>query len=124
MLVEPSETLTLQGFRKSRFLPAGSVLVNAIGNIGTIALLQVAGSFNQQINGISPFNFIDSNFLYWLLQAQYVQNQMVEKSSATTIAIMNKSKFNDIKIAFPGLEIQKNISNIINKIDSILEILQ
>ena len=115
-----SETLTSLGFVKSRHLPKGSVLVNSIGNIGTVALLSVDGAFNQQINGIYPYSFVDSRFLFWLLGTTIVQEQMIEKASATTIAIINKTKFNSIQIAFPSILLQRTIADTIGKIVLVL----
>ena len=115
-----SETLTSLGFVKSRHLPKGSVLVNSIGNIGTVALLSIDGAFNQQINGIYPYSFVDSRFLFWLLGTTIVQEQMIEKASATTIAIINKTKFNSIQIAFPSILLQRTIADTIGKIVLVL----
>lgn len=115
-LISASETLTELGWKVSRYLPKGSILVNSIGNIGTVGLLQVDGAFNQQINGIIPFSFIHNEFLFWLLQNSFVQQQMLDKASATTIPILNKTKFCSIKVALPNLSHQKKISSTINKI--------
>lgn len=115
-LISPSETLTELGWNVSRHLPKGSILINSIGNIGSVGLLQVDGAFNQQIHGINTYSFIHKEFLFWLLQSSYIQQQMLDKASATTISILNKTKFSSIKVAFPNLSLQNKISSKINKI--------
>lgn len=119
-LENSSETLTPLGVKKSRFLPKGSVLVSSIGNIGNIGLLAVDGAFNQQINGIRPYSFVDSTYLFWVLQSTPVKIQMLEKTSATTISILNKSKFNTVQIIFPNILTQNKIVGIIGKTNLLL----
>jgi len=44
-LIFASESLTELGWNVSRHIAKGSILVNSIGNIGMIGLLQVDGTF-------------------------------------------------------------------------------
>lgn len=94
-----SEKLSESSRNVARLVPSGAVLVTCIGEIGRVGLTNHEVAFNQQINGIIPNNQINSRFLFYRLQLE--KKQLESKSSATTVSILNKSKFSTIKITFP-----------------------
>lgn len=102
------DTLTELGFKFAPFIPKNSVLVSCIGNLGKKAILSVDGSCNQQLNAIIPNKNINHKFIYY--QIDIIKNWMEENSSATTIKILNKSRFEKAPIILPPLEIQKQIA--------------
>lgn len=110
-VVAAREYLTARGLAKGRRLSAGSVLVTCIGaTIGKTGLAQVACATNQQINAVSPrADFADSRFIYWWTVSPAGQQQIVENASATTLPILNKSKFSALKVPLPSLAEQQRI---------------
>ncbi|WP_276891192.1 restriction endonuclease subunit S [Helicobacter japonicus] len=106
-ICQSEDTLTELGFKYAPFIPKNSVLVSCIGNLGKKAILEINGSCNQQINAIIPNENLDYKFLYY--QINILKNWLEQNASATTIKIINKSKFEKAPIILPPLEVQKAI---------------
>ena len=105
------EYLSEAGLQKGRKLPAGSLLVTCIGaTIGKTGLAQVDCATNQQINSVSPANdCVDSRYLFCWTCSPAGQAQIVDNSSATTLPILNKSKFEALPVALPPIAEQVRI---------------
>jgi type I restriction enzyme S subunit len=105
------EYLSAAGLQKGRKLSAGSVLVTCIGaTIGKTGLAQVECATNQQINSVSPVdNCVDSRYLFWWTCSPVGQAQIVDNASATTLPILNKSKFEALSVALPPVAEQARI---------------
>ncbi len=116
------EKLSKKGVELARVLPLNSVLITCIGNLGRTALNKVQVATNQQINAIIPKKeIIEGDFLFYQAQSSVFKNQLEDFSSATTVAIVNKSKFETIKIAVPPLPEQQVIVAKIEELFSELE---
>lgn len=111
--IENSEdTLTQDGFKKAPFISKNSVLVSCIGNLGKKAILKQNGSCNQQINAILPNSNFDMKFVFYYIDI--IKPWMEQNASATTISILNKSRFEQMPFIYPNLVEQKAI---VNKLD-------
>jgi type I restriction enzyme S subunit len=110
-VVQAREHLSELGAKKARLLPAGSVLVTCIGaTIGKTGLARVACATNQQINAVIPAaEIVEPRFLYWWTVSPRGQQQIVENASATTLPILNKSKFSALAVPLPPLDEQHRI---------------
>ncbi len=102
-----SEYLSNEGKKISRVIPAKSTAVCCIGSIGKSGYLEVDGATNQQINSVIPK--INSLYLYYFINTEMFINELWEKSSATTISIVNKSKMEQNLVPLPPLEEQQRI---------------
>ena len=111
-----SEYLSVEGFKKARYVEKDS-----IGNIGVTGMVKKEGAFNQQMHSVKPYNYIDSNFLFYLFNTNFVQEQMMNNSSSTTIPILNKKKFSELIGVFPSLQEQKRIVSRIEKINFLIK---
>ena len=120
-IVDAPEKLSEKGSRLARILPINSVLVTCIGNLGRTALNKVPVASNQQINAIIPSEKIEGGFLFYQAQSSEFRNQLENLSSATTVAIVNKSKFENIKIVVPPTSEQQKIVTKIEELFSQLE---
>ncbi len=100
-----------------RLAPKGSVLMVCIGTIGKSNIIERDCSFNQQINSITPYTPIDSYYLKQVLRSPFFQSEAWARSSSTTIAILNKGKWENIPIPLPPLEEQKRI---VAKVDQLM----
>ena len=120
-VVAARERLSDLGMSKGRLIPANSVLVTCIGaTIGKTGLARVACATNQQINAVSPDPAkVDAHFLYWWTVSPRGREQIVSNASATTLPILNKSKFSALAVPVPAIEDQKRI---VAKIDRCLSI--
>ncbi|MGA9163401.1 MAG: restriction endonuclease subunit S [Thiobacillus sp.] len=105
------EHLSEKGAAKGRLLPAGSVLVTCIGaTIGKTGLARVSCATNQQINAVTPDgNLVNSEFVYAWTVSPSGYKQILDNSSATTLPILNKSKFEALGIPLPPLVDQHRI---------------
>ena len=104
------DSLTESGAKAARVLPALSVLVSCIGNLGKIGINTVPVCFNQQINAILPNEGKAlPDFVFYQALSPVFKKQLEGLASGTTVPIVNKSKFNSIQIALPPLEQQANI---------------
>ena len=85
------ETLSNSGASKARVLPVGAVLVSCIGNLGKIAISKVPCATNQQINALLFEAHVLPEFGFYY--AQTLEPWLNSVSSATTVSIVNKGKF-------------------------------
>jgi type I restriction enzyme S subunit len=111
-----NDNLSLIGYEKARKLPAQSILVTCIGaTIGKTGLIIKEGTCNQQINAIIPYNSM-SKYLYFCCIADFFQNQIKNNASATTLPIINKSKFEQLYLPLPPLSEQHRIVSEIERV--------
>lgn len=111
-------TVSEKGYRSGRPLPAYSVLVTCIGaTIGKTGYIHNTGVCNQQINAILPNTDIISDYTYFCICSQFEQQQILMNSSATTLPILNKSKFDNLLFPVPPHEQQLLI---VDKIQDLL----
>lgn len=111
-----SEYLSLKGKRSARILPKKSVLVTCIGNLGRIGYNKEEVAFNQQINAILPISHIEFKYTFYQAQSASFRHQLESLSTSTTVALVNKSSFNSLKIVIAPLPIQRAI---VSKIEAL-----
>ncbi len=112
------EYITIKAKSIARLLPINSILVTCIGKIGKVAINNIEVAFNQQINAIIPNNkIINYKYLFHLMQSNEINEKLNDNSSATTLSILNKTRFSEISINIPPINEQKRI---VTKIDEVL----
>ncbi len=116
-IAKASEYLTEAGKEVSRQLQQASILVCCIGSIGKAAIIDTDGTANQQINAFTPLDS-DSDYLLYAIGSEAFQRQLDQGSRATTVSIINKSKFDNCVLPLPPLAEQKRI---VAKLDEVLE---
>ncbi len=121
--------LSKKGIEKARLLPAKSILVTCIGvTIGKTGFIRTAGASNQQINAIIPDKDIMSEFVYLMCISPKFQKSIIDNASATTLPILNKSKFEILSIPLPPLpeqhRIVAKIEELFTKLDAGIEALK
>jgi type I restriction enzyme S subunit len=110
------DSLSDEGAAVARVLPPKSILVSCIGNLGKIGMNTVPVAFNQQINAIKPdYDKALPEFIFYLTLSPSFSEQLHSLASGTTVPIVNKSKFNSIRIALPPLPEQKRIVAILDE---------
>ncbi|MDA0243479.1 MAG: restriction endonuclease subunit S [Chloroflexi bacterium] len=108
-ITSSTEYLSQTGSEKARILPENSVMVSCIGNLGKVGINVIPVATNQQINSIVlPENHCGKFFYYYCGTWEF-KDALEKESSATTIAIVNKSKFSRLKVPVPPLEEQRRI---------------
>lgn len=104
---DASEYLSEEGKKVSRIIPKNSTAVCCIGSIGKCGYLMCEGTTNQQINSAMPK--INSLCLYYYLCTENFVQNLLSMASATTIAIVNKSKMESCAFPLPPLSEQQRI---------------
>ena len=77
------------GAKVGRIVPANTILCTCIASIGKNTLLTVKGSFNQQINSLTPNAGNDAYFL--LTESELWSNKMKRMAASGTMQIVNKT---------------------------------
>ncbi|HGE6052802.1 TPA: restriction endonuclease subunit S [Vibrio cholerae] len=114
----PKVTLSEQGAAKLKLVPEKSVLVCCIGSLGKIGIAQQTVATNQQINTVCfDTNLVIPEYGYYALAR--LRPKLIAMAPATTVAIVSKSKFEELEIPLPSLAEQKRIAAILDKADAI-----
>lgn len=99
---------------KRNILPINSVIVTCIGSdMGKVALSKVETLTNQQINSLKTQHYL---YMYCF----FVNNYSLLKRLAgdgTTMPIINKSSFENIKVIHPNKNILDEFESLINNYD-------
>ncbi|MBU4321340.1 MAG: restriction endonuclease subunit S [Nanoarchaeota archaeon] len=107
---ESKDALSDEGIKHARLLPEKSILVTCIGaTIGKTGFVRVEGASNQQINALIPNKNILPEFIYFMCISPKFQKSIIDKASATTLPILNKSKFEILPFPLPPLPEQNCI---------------
>ncbi|MGJ7678490.1 restriction endonuclease subunit S [Escherichia coli] len=117
-LLKPETTLTEKGLATTKLIPKNSILVCCIGSLGKMAIADLPVATNQQINSV----IFDDDKIYYrfgFYALKLLKNDLKKMAPSTTVAIINKSRFSELKIPCPPLEEQKRIATILDKADGI-----
>ncbi|MDC0962936.1 restriction endonuclease subunit S [Euryarchaeota archaeon] len=117
---ETKSYLSEKGRKLARIIPRNSVLVGCIGTLGKIGIAGRELSTNQQINAL-VFN---ENLVYPRYGFHYCKTigpLLKSMAPATTVSLVNKSRFSAIKMPVPPLDEQKRIAAILDKANEIEE---
>ena len=119
------DSVSKKGYLSGRSLPDKSVLVTCIGaTIGKTGYIRNTGICNQQINAILPIEDVSSEYTYFCMCSEFEQQQIWENSSATTLPILNKSKFDNLLFTVPPKEQQQLIVSRIKELLCFVEMIQ
>jgi type I restriction enzyme S subunit len=114
------EYLSEEGYRNSRSVDKGSLLVACIAgsvkSIGRAALTDRKVAFNQQINAIEPNDTINPKFLYYLFKScpEYIQDH----ASHGMKRLLSKGDFQKINLIAPKIETQNHFANHVQAIEA------
>ena len=124
-ITDASIRITAAGAEGSRVLPAGAVLVCCIGSLGKVGFAGVPVATNQQINAL-VFDRRNVEPRYGYHFCRTLKPLLEHMAPATTVAIVNKTKFSQLRIPLPhpddpkrSLTEQKRIAAVLDKADAI-----
>lgn len=113
-----STYVSFDGAKKSRTVPAGSILVSCIATIGEVGITYVESAFNQQINAVIPYN-TSVDFLYFLLKHQ--KPALAKYADSSVVAIISKRRFLEFEVCIPkSLAEQSLIATVLSKQESVV----
>lgn len=119
-LLKPNTTLTEKGLATTKLIPKNSILVCCIGSLGKMAMADLPVATNQQINSV----IFDEDKIYYrfgFYALKLLKNELKNIAPSTTVAIVNKSRFSELKIPHPPLEEQRRIAGILDKASGICQ---
>ena len=120
---ESARKLSDLGQQVGRVVPKNTILVTCIASIGKNTMLGNTGSFNQQINGLTPNeNECDPYFL--LTESALWSAKMKSSAAAGTMQIVNRTEFSELKTWLPSLIEQQAISDFFRQLDHIITLHQ
>lgn len=110
--------VTKDGSKNSRTVREGATFVCCIGTIGKVGIAKEYSAFNQQINAVEWDNKIIDQYGYWAMR--FLKKLVIKQAILTTLPILKKSEFEKIHIPIPPQNLQRDFSNILKKVDSLL----
>lgn len=122
LISETARKLSDIGEKVARIVPANTILCTCIASIGKNAMLLERGSFNQQINSLTPNEDNDPYFL--LTESELWSNKMKKMAASGTMQIINKKDFSLLTTMVPQIDEQKQIGNLFCKLDSTITLHQ
>ncbi len=117
-ITKAQEYLSETGFKKCRFVEAGSLLMTCIAGsvncIGNVAVTNRRVAFNQQINAIVPKQD-EVLYLYWLmlLSKPVIHNTI----NMALKGILNKGQLAELTFPFPPIALQEQFAAFVAQID-------
>lgn len=105
---------------KGAIIPANTICVSCIGNIGYLGVTTEECITNQQINSIivNKENSVDFVYYYMKYLWPYFKNY---EGQSTALSILNKTRFSKIEVKKPDLNTQKAIASLLSSIDDKIE---
>lgn len=113
-LLKPETTLTEKGLATTKLIPKNSILVCCIGSLGKMAMADLPVATNQQINSVI-FDEDKIFYRFGFYALKLLKTELKNIAPSTTVAIVNKSRFSELKIPFPPLKEQRRIAAILDK---------
>lgn len=100
---------------KKNILPVNSVVITCIGSdMGKIAISKVECLTNQQINSLKTEYFL---YMYCFFKSKYSLLKRMA-GDGTTMPIINKSSFENIKVLYPSVSIINEFEKLIGDYDN------
>ena len=122
LTTKTERTLSAEGAKVARVIPANSVLCTCIASIGKITFSPVKCAFNQQINALTPNNNQDPYFMY--TDSYHWSETMKKGAGGLTFQIVNKTEFSNILTNVPCKEEQVKIGSLFNSLDNLITLHQ
>ena len=122
IIFDSPRKLSEEGAKVARIVPANTILCTCIASIGKNALLTVTGSFNQQINSLTPNAENDPYFL--LTESEFWSNHMKKMAASGTMQIVNKTEFSELLTMVPKHDEQKKIGAYFRDLDNLITLHQ
>ena len=121
-MITSERTITNEGLRAIRLLPANTVLVTCIASIGKNAILRSVGGCNQQINAIIPNDDNCAEFIYYVIEAN--KQYLLSNAGTTATAIVSKATFSELEFLVPAKPEQTAIACVLSDMDAELSALE
>ena len=102
----------------SKIVPAGSILMSCVGELGLVAYAENDIVINQQLHAFIPSACIDGRFLSYAIKTRV--DYLYTVATKTALPYLNKDNCNSIKIPFPRLQEQRAIAAALSDMDALI----
>ena len=120
-ITSTKEKITQAGAKKSRHLTAGDFVLSNSMSFGRPYILKIDGCIHDGWISMSNFeNYLDSDFLYHLLNSDLVQRYWKQKASSGTVQNLNADIVRSTEIPIPEIDEQKKIAKLLDKFERLV----
>lgn len=102
----------------SKIVPAGSVIMSCVGELGLVAIAGVNIVINQQLHAFLPSKKIDNYFLMYALKDQ--ENYFHGAATKTALPYLNKDNCNATPLPLPSIQEQTAIATALSDVDNLI----
>ena len=120
---ESTRKLSVLGQQVGHVVQKNTILVTCIASIGKNTMLGNTGSFNQQINGLTP-NESKYDPYFLLTESALWSAKMKSSAAAGTMQIVNRTEFSELKTWLPSLIEQQAIGAFFKQLDHLITLHQ
>lgn len=117
-IITAVRSLSESGGNKARLLPKDTVMVCCIGSLGKVGISGRMVATNQQINSV-VFNPKHIWPRFGFYACRLLKSRLETIAPTTTVAIVNKSKFERLEIPVPPLTEQRRIADILDRAEGL-----
>lgn len=106
----------------SKIVPAGSVIMSCVGELGLVAIAGVNIVINQQLHAFLPSKKIDNYFLMYALKDQ--ESYFHGAATKTALPYLNKDNCNATPLPLPSIQEQTAIATALSDVDNLIQSLE
>lgn len=111
-ICEHKQTLSEFGFQQSRLFPKDTLCITIAANIGKVAILTYDCCFPDSVVGFTPFENVDSKFMYYKIND--MQKDLEAMAPATAQKNLNLKLLTSVSVQIPTLPEQVEIVRILD----------
>lgn len=111
-IYEHKQTLSEFGFQQSRLFPKDTLCITIAANIGKVAILTYDCCFPDSVVGFTPFENVDSKFMYYKIND--MQKDLEAMAPATAQKNLNLKLLTSVSVQIPTLPEQIEIVRILD----------
>ena len=116
-----AQKITIEGAKKSRILKSGDFVMSNSMSYGRPYILKISGAIHDGWASISDFeNILSSDFLYYYLSSNTVQNYWNGKINSSSVSNLNSDIIKSLPIPIPTLNIQIEIAKTLDKFETLI----
>lgn len=105
-----NEKITKDGLHKTRLVYPGDFLLTNSMSFGRPYITNIEGCIHDGWLRISPFKFMDKDFLYQLLSSPYIVRHFKDSASGAVVQNLNSEKVREVPILLPPFNEQRRIA--------------
>ena len=118
-ITSTKEKIKENGVSMSRRVYKGDFILSNSMSFGRPYILKIDGCIHDGWLAIQDYQeWFDTDFLYYLLGADYVLEQYIQMAAGSSVKNLNKEKVSNIKVSFPDRSEQQAIASILSDMDS------